>query len=138
MSEAFVVDSSVSLAWVLGNQASDYTHNLLTRQKRGATIVVTALWYYEIANGLMVALRRKLIAPEDYSAGRAFFRALRVTRDDEGIDQALLETSALSQRFNLTVYDGSYLELAVRKCLPLATRDAALKAAAKKCGVEML
>jgi predicted nucleic acid-binding protein len=99
---------------------------------------VPALWYFEVANGLIVAVRRKLITYEDHLVAKTFFKSLRVSCDDQGIDQVFSETSNLSQTCGLSVYDASYLELALRRKLPLATRDEALKAAVKKCGVKLL
>lgn len=42
---------------------------------------------------------------------------------------------SLARRFKLSAYDATYLELALRLGLPLATLDRTLKAAAKGAGV---
>jgi predicted nucleic acid-binding protein len=136
--ESFIVDCSVALAWVFGSQATDHTRELLIKQKGGATLVVPSLWYYEVANGLVVGLRRKLLTADNHAEALAFFNSLRITRDDEGVEKAFSISSTLSQRYGLTVYDASYLELALRRKIPLATRDVALQGAARKCGVELL
>lgn len=138
MKESFIVDCSVALAWVFGNQATDYTRELLIKQKEGATLIVPSLWYYEVANGLVVGLRRKLLTQDNHAEALGFFDSLRITRDDEGVEKAFSIISTLSQRCGLTVYDASYLELGLRRKVPLATRDLALKAAARKCGVELV
>jgi predicted nucleic acid-binding protein len=44
----------------------------------------------------------------------------------------------LADRFRLTLYDAAYLELAVRRNLPLATLDRELRDAAKAVGVDLL
>ena len=44
----------------------------------------------------------------------------------------------LADLYRLTIYDAIYLELAQRRRLPLATLDAALAAAARGVGVEVL
>jgi len=44
----------------------------------------------------------------------------------------------LAERFELTVYDATYLELAIRRGMPLASRDSALNNAARRSGVETL
>ena len=138
MRESFIVDCSVALAWVFGNQATEYTRELLMKQRRGAALVVPSLWYYEVANGLVVGLRRKLLTADNHADALRFFKSLRLTRDDEGVEEAFSVTSTLSQRYGLTVYDASYLELALRRRIPFATRDVALQAAARKSGVELL
>ena len=62
--------------------------------------------------------------------------ALQFTVDDEGTRQAFGKTSELAEKHGLTIYGATYLELALRRSLPLATRDEALKTAAKQCGVK--
>jgi predicted nucleic acid-binding protein len=47
-----------------------------------------------------------------------------------------LESPALALKYQLTVYDAAYLELAIRLALPIATKDNALKRAMLSCGVE--
>lgn len=138
MSDVFIADSSVALAWIIGNQATDATRELLIEIRTGATVLVPSLWFFEVANSLLVAVRRKLISPEARDSAVGFFRSLRLVRDDEAADEAMLITLELAQRYGLTVYDAAYLELARRKMLPLATRDHALQSAAKKCGVTLL
>ena len=138
MRESFIVDCSVALAWVFGNQATEYTRELLMKQRRGAALVVPSLWYYEVANGLVVGLRRRLLTADNHADALRLFKSLRLTRDDEGVEEAFSVTSTLSQRYGLTVYDASYLELALRRRIPFATRDVALQAAARKSGVELL
>jgi predicted nucleic acid-binding protein len=44
----------------------------------------------------------------------------------------------LMDRFNLTAYDATYLELALRRNLPLATLDKELFAAARQAGVALV
>jgi predicted nucleic acid-binding protein len=49
---------------------------------------------------------------------------------------ALSDTLQLTRRYNLSAYDASYLELALRRGMLLATLDADLQKAAKKAGVK--
>ena len=58
--------------------------------------------------------------------------------DPETGIHAWAQTLDLSTRFSLTVYDAAYLELAVRRGLPLATLDRDLRAAASAAGVTLL
>jgi predicted nucleic acid-binding protein len=46
--------------------------------------------------------------------------------------------AALAERFGLTAYDAAYLDLALRRGLPLATQDKAMKSAATKAGVALV
>ena len=96
------------------------------------------LWPFEIANSLLVLLRRKkILAPERDRALEALAR-LPFTVDDEGPRLALGRISELAAHHGLSVYDGAYLELAVRRKLPLASRDQALCNAAKDCRIKLL
>ena len=101
-------------------------------------MIVPTLWPFEIANSLLVLLRRKkILAPERDRALEALAR-LPFTVDDEGPRLALGRISELAADHGLSVYDAAYLELAVRRRLPLASRDLALCKAAQSCRVKLL
>jgi predicted nucleic acid-binding protein len=138
MSEGFVADSSVGVAWAVPSQSSRATDDLLDRVSAGTPLVVPALWSFEIANSLLVLLRRKkLLAPERERALRALAR-LPLVVDEEGARLALGTISELAGEHGLSVYDAAYLELALRRKLPLASRDQALCKAAHGCRVQLL
>jgi predicted nucleic acid-binding protein len=92
----------------------------------------------EIANSLLSLSRRQRLSSDTYSDARLLFTRLRPIIDDEGAKRALTTVSELAERCKLTVYDAAYLELAVRRNLPLASRDGALNKAALGCGVHLL
>jgi predicted nucleic acid-binding protein len=138
VSEGFVADSSVGVAWAVHAQASDATDRLLEEVGAGAPLVVPTLWPFEVANSLLVLVRRRRIrAIEREKALRALAR-LSFLVDDQGPWLALGRISELASEQNLSVYDAAYLELAVRRSLPLASRDEALCRAARSCGVKLL
>lgn len=58
--------------------------------------------------------------------------------DDEASRLAFTDISDLAVKYSLTTYGATYLELAIRRGIPLATRDTALSKAARKCGVKTL
>ena len=138
MSRSFVVDSSVAIGWIHPSQATELTTKLLEEAKKGIAIYVPALWHLEVANGLLVAARRKLMTEAQRERGLAFLSQLQIIIDDESNRLAFSTLSELAARNSLSVYDATYLELARRKSLPLGTRDEPLKAAAKKAGIELL
>jgi predicted nucleic acid-binding protein len=138
VSRAFVADSSVGLAWIHPAQANDLTRALLEDVDSGAVVHVGVLWPIEIANALLVAVRRKLMTDAQRKGALALLPALNVVIDSEGPLLAWTTISDLAARHNLSVYDACYLELALRKALPLASRDQPLRAAARKAGVEVL
>jgi predicted nucleic acid-binding protein len=93
---------------------------------------------FEVANSLLVLMRRRRISREEYTRARHDLTDLRPVVDDEGPHRAFGETLDLADKHALSVYDATYLELAIRKGLPLASRDRALNKAAKVAGVNTL
>ncbi len=138
MSERFVADSSIAIGWIHPNQSTELTKRLLEEVKHGSAVCVPPLWHLEVANGLLVAVRRKLLTEAHRQNGLALLSSLRVIVDEETSKQAFSTTSDLAVRYTLSIYDACYLELARRKALPLASRDESLRSAAMKCGVKCL
>jgi predicted nucleic acid-binding protein len=132
-----VVDASITLNWLLSDEqspASDRLLDLVT--DKGA--IVPSLWRLEIANALQVAVRRNRIdlAYRDTTIQR--LQRLPIEVDPETDVHAWSITLHLSDRYRLTVYDAAYLELALRRGLPLASRDQDLVKAALASGVTVL
>jgi predicted nucleic acid-binding protein len=132
-----VVDSSVALAWVLVDERHDATDRLL-RQVTSSSAWVPAIWHIEVANALRNSVRRKRISQNDADGSLADLAALTLHLDGETADRAWSDTRRLSDRYGLTLYDAAYLELAVRRTLPLATLDDDLRLAAADAGVPLL
>ncbi len=135
MSVTWVIDSSVGFAWVHPNQATPETDKLLQEIEAGAAVVVPALWFIEMANSLLVLQRRKKLTGAERKAALEILSSMNFTVDDEAARMALNKTSELAGKYGLTVYNATYLEVALRRNLPLASRDSALMGAAKRCGV---
>lgn len=131
-SGAFVVDASVAAAWFLPDEATPYTEAALTATA-GGQVWVPALWRLEIGNLLLGAERRRLITSGKRAELVAIAATVRLQVDREPVD--MVELDALAARHGLTTYDASYLELAQRRRLPLATLDRALLAAMPSAGV---
>jgi len=138
VSAAFVADASVAVSWSIASQSSALTDRLLDDVAAGGVIAVPALWPYEVANSLVFLLRRRRIQKDDYAAARSLLSKLSVSIDEEGPRLAWIQVADLALEHRLTVYDAAYLELAVRKHLPPASRDGDLNRAAVRCGVQTL
>ena len=138
MSTSFIVDASVGFAWVYQGQATLETDKLLNDVAAGATVIVPALWYLEMANVLLIAQRRHRLTALQREVALEKLDALQFTVDEEGTRHAFGKTSQLAEKYGLTIYDATYLELALRRSLPMATRDESLKTAARQCGVKAL
>lgn len=135
MSE-FVLDCSVAATWLIDDEASARTGQLFKRlQQNGA--VVPALWHLEVGNMLMQAERKGRIAPAQIADCVQLAGQLPLVTEDDYI-RALHEVLDLARAENLTTYDAAYLELAMRRRLPLATLDQGLARAAGRHGVEIL
>ena len=129
---AFVVDASVSAAWFLPDEATPFTEAALQGTATNE-VWVPALWLLEIGNLLLSAQRRKRIADPKRRELVAAAAALRLRVDREPV--SMVELDALAAHFGLSAYDAAYLELALRRGLPLATLDAALLAALPEASV---
>lgn len=138
MSKSFIVDASVGFAWVYQGQATPETDHLLNEVAAGATVIVPALWFLEMSNVFLMAQRRHRLTATQRKAAMERLTAMQFTVDEEGTRHAFGKTSELAEKHGLTIYDATYLELAVRRSLPLASRDEALKSAAKQCGLKAI
>jgi predicted nucleic acid-binding protein len=135
LSGSFVIDSSIGFSWIYPAQASRSTESLLQQLDAGANVVVPELWFLEIANGLLVLQRRKKLSAGERKEALNTLVALNLIVDDESGKRAFDSISELAEKHSLTVYDAAYLELAIRRNLPLASRDESLLRAARSAGV---
>lgn len=132
-----VIDASVALSWFLQDEQSPQSDRLFALvADEGA--IVPSLWRLEVANALQVVVRRNRIsrAYRDGTIQRA--GRLPIEVDLETDAHAWTRTLHLSERHSITVYDAAYLELALRRGVPLATRDQDLAKAAVDTGVAVL
>lgn len=129
---AFVVDASVSAAWLLPAEATAETEAILHATATD-DVWVPALWLLEMGNLLLRAQRSRRITADKRRELAAAAGALRIKVDREPVSIAALDEIATSH--GLTPYEAAYLELALRRGLPLATLDDALVAAMAKAGV---
>jgi predicted nucleic acid-binding protein len=133
----FVLDCSVTMAWVFPDEANEST-NALRDSLIKDSAVVPVLWPIEVGNVLLVATRRERISADDWPRIRDDLEALPIDIDPESCDRVLDTVLPLANEYELSVYDAMYLELALRRGLPLATLDQKLIAAGKAAGVEVL
>ena len=132
-----MLDNSVALAWCFEDEQTPVVMDLLDRvAETGANAPL--LWPLEALNGLLVAERRRRLDPDRRARLAMFLRELPIRLDIETADQAWEATAKLAQDLKLTLYDAAYLELALRRRLPLASLDQDLRQAAAAVGVEVL
>lgn len=134
MSEFFVVDNSVVMSWCFKDEISQYADTILDSLEV-STAVVPSIWPLEVGNILLVAERRKRLSQADSARFIALLTELPITIEQEPPERMMKEILALAREHQLSSYDASYLDLAMRKGLPIATLDNALLAAAKRSQV---
>jgi predicted nucleic acid-binding protein len=132
-----VLDASVTLTWYFDDETTTATDAVLDRvSEQGA--VVPALWRLEVANAFQSALRRKRLSALYRDGSLSELAAMPITVDADTDTYAWTTTLRLADRFGLTIYDATYLELAQRRSLPLATLDRALREAATALQIPLL
>ncbi|MEA2339624.1 MAG: hypothetical protein QOE82_3631 [Thermoanaerobaculia bacterium] len=137
MKRSFVADASVAIAWVHPAQATGETDAMLDRLAAGDVLVVPALWPLEVANALIILRRRRKLTPDEVRTALEIIRKLPVVIDHEAAALAFTRLVDLASEHELTVYDATYIELATRRQLPLASNDAQMKLAAIRSGVQL-
>ena len=128
-----VVDASVSAAWFLPAESTPFTEAAL-QATTTAEVWVPALWLIEIGNLLLSAERRKRIGAAKRSELVEAADRLQLNIDREPVSMTRIDS--IASRLGLTAFDAAYLELALRRSLPLASVDAALIAALAPAGVQ--
>ena len=134
----WVLDASIALAWALPDEASDQADRFLSRVTAKDVLWVPSLWWYEVANALVLAERRKRLTEADGIHLIDLYRALPIKTDMVSGAAVIEQLRTLARQYNLSAYDVAYLELALRKGLGLATADLNLQSASKKAGVRIL
>jgi len=132
-----VLDVSLSCAWCFADEATAESWAILELLQTGQA-QVPALWLWETANVLVQAERRGRISPAAIRTYLGLLEGLPISVEQPSTASAWHDTLALARSHRLTSYDAAYLELALRRSLPLASRDQALQAAARAEGVPLL
>jgi predicted nucleic acid-binding protein len=137
MMQDFVIDNSVVMSWCFKDETSKYTDAMLDYLEQ-ATAYVPAIWPLEVSNVLLIAERRKRLSQSDSSRFISLLLELPIIVEPESPERMLSTILALAREYKLSSYDASYLDLAMRKGLPIATTDKNIIAAAKRSRVPIL
>ena len=131
---SMVLDSSATLAWVYSDGTTEVIRGVFDRLGEDGAWV-PGLWKLEVASILEMGARRGRHDATFRDATLADLALLPISLDPETDRQAWGATARLAERHRLTLYDAAYLELALRRGLPLATLDGELRTAAMAEGV---
>lgn len=137
MENSFVVDNSVVMSWCFRDQANLYADSVLERLAE-AVAYVPSVWSLEVVNVLLAAERKKCISEAGSIRFISLLSQLPIHVEYEISGKAMKDLLGLARAHNLSSYDASYLDLAMRKGLPLATLDEKLRKAAASTKVLIL
>ena len=135
---SFVLDNSVTMRWFFGDgkpQQLAYARKALDAMKQDSALVPVT-WGLEVANVIAKAEAKALVTEARSGAFLEMLEGVDIEVDAATFVHALSDTLQLARRYKLSAYDASYLELALRLGIPLATLDEDLQKAAKKAGVK--
>ena len=135
---SFVLDNSVTMRWFFGvgnSRELAYAGKVLDAMKN-ARAFVPVTWGLEVANVMAKAEAKALVTEARSGAFLEMLEAVEIEVDAATFAHALSDTLQLARRYKLSAYDASYLELALRLGMPIATLDKDLQRAAKKAGVK--
>jgi predicted nucleic acid-binding protein len=137
VTRSFIVDASVAVSWVHPAQATTQTAAMLDAIAEGVTLEVPALWPLEVANALIVLVRRRKLTENERQTGLGWLRGLPLRVDHEMASLAFSRLSELAAAHQLSVYDAAYLDLAQRRKLALGCKDGPLRKAAKHARISL-
>jgi predicted nucleic acid-binding protein len=133
----FVLDASVALSWAFADERTDSSMEVLGHL-RESEAVTSAIWPLEVTNALLVAERRGRIEPAPSTRFCALLLELPIVVEPLERSRVFGDTRRLARIHGISSYDASYLAIAVRLGIPLATGDEALARAARDEGVEVM
>lgn len=120
----FVIDNLFVMRRLFGDgtQADvDYANKIIETLKEGGNVIARAE-------------SRKLLKEARSTEFLGLLLGMPIEIESGTTDYALTDTLQLARRHKLSTYDASYLKLALRKGLPLATNDADLRKALATTG----
>jgi predicted nucleic acid-binding protein len=134
MSSRFVIDNSVVMSWCFEDEGDSYAEAVLESLETGEAFV-PAIWPLEVGNVLLVAERKKRLSHASAVRFLGLLGGLPISVEQEPPDRMLKEILSLAREHELSTYDASYLDLAMRLDLPISTLDTSLLKVAEKCEV---
>ena len=130
---AFILDASITLAWFFEDETDAYAE-AVEDSLVSAVAFVPSLWHLEVANALIAGERQKRTTEAKVTHFLTLLSRLPITVDEETPARTWDDTLALARAHGLSTYDAAYLELALRRGLPLATLDDPLRDALRAVG----
>ena len=136
MEKNLVVDNSIVMTWCFKDETNHYADTILESFEK-TTAFVPSIWPLEVGNVLLVAERKNRLSTADSTHFISLLSNLPIIVEQELPERMIKEIFALAREHKLSTYDASYLDLAMRKGIPIATLDKNLIAAAKQSHVKI-
>ena len=133
----FVMDNSVVMAWCFENESSPHADKVLALLEKDQALV-PGIWPLEVVNVLLVAERKRRLSKADATRFLDLLHSLPIHVEVETDVRVMDKILALGRESGLSSYDASYLDLAIRRGLPLATLDMKLQKAARDFRVPLV
>lgn len=134
----FVLDNSVVMRWWFRDgtaDAFDYAARILDLlAEEGGLALVPCVWALEVGNVIARAEAKGLLQEARSAEFLGILNDMAIEADPRSTARALDDTLQLARSHQLSTYDASYLELALREGIPLATNDEALRKALASAG----
>ena len=135
--DTFVLDNSIVMAWCFEDESNVLADSILESLQRSKAIV-PAIWPLEVGNVMLVAERRGRLSEADSTRFLSMLSSLPVYSEPETRQRTMSNILFLAREQQLSTYDASYLDLAMRQGIPLATLDKRLMHAADVCQVDLV
>ena len=137
MNDIFVIDNSIVMTWCFKDEMNPYADAVLDKLMESSALV-PAIWPLEVVNVLLVAERRKRLRESDTVRFLSLLSQLPIHIEPAWPERSMKDLLALGRANDLSSYDASYLDLAMRQGLPIATLDQKLLEAANRIDVPIL
>lgn len=137
MNATLIIDCSITMAWCFEDESTPKNLAVLDRLADEAALV-PAHWYLEVSNFLAMAEKRRRITTAKSMEFLTYLGTLKFEIDHEVFGRAFDQLLRLCRAHGLTSYDAAYLDLALRRGIPLASLDDELRVEAKSLGIALL
>lgn len=137
---SFVLDNSVTMRWFFGDGSQkdlEYALAVLD-QIPDSGVLVPSIWSLEAANVMARAEAKGLVSEARSTEFVQLLSSMEISEDSIESSRVFISVLSIARRYDLSAYDASYLELAMREGAELATLDADLIRAASQAGVYRL
>ncbi|MCJ7622058.1 MAG: type II toxin-antitoxin system VapC family toxin [Anaerolineaceae bacterium] len=134
MMTAFVLDTSVVMAWCFEDENNSYADAVLDHLKED-TALAPGIWPLEIGNVLVSAERRGRMTRAESEHFLELIQQLPIEVETPSSRRLFETVINLAREQSLSTYDAAYLDLAMRVGVRLATLDNAMQQAAIRFGI---